>query len=280
MSPDSVLFSPQSLPSPLSLVEAFTEVARRVHSSEDYEGTLRLITKTAARAIGGCDAASLTLLEKTGPVTGAATDRVACDGDLIQYEENEGPCLDAAMELGWVYTPHLADDQRWPRSSTRIANQLGVGSMVSCRLTLDAAPNNTLGGLNLYSMRRDGFGGQDQMMAILLASLGAVVVDASRQQAQLRAAIESRQVIGEAIGILRAQSDVTSAEAFTMLVAASQRMNVKLRDLAQQIHERDFPSRADATPPGVRRVIQADGFAEGAPRGRRADRESGLGRAG
>jgi transcriptional regulator with GAF, ATPase, and Fis domain len=229
-------------PSPQSLVEAFSEVARRVHTSEDYEGTLRLITETAARAIAGCDAVSLTLLERSGPVTRAATDQLARAGDQIQYEENEGPCLDAAMELTWVSTPDLAADPRWPRSSTRIAADLGVGSMFSCRLTLDAAPNHTLGGLNLYSMRRDGFAEQDQMMAILLASLGAVVIDASRQQAQLRAAIQSRQVIGEAIGILRAQSNVTSEEAFTMLTAASQRMNVKLRDIARQIRDGDSPA--------------------------------------
>ncbi len=108
-------------------------------------------------------------------------------------------------------------------------------SLISCRLTLDAAPNHTLGGLNLYSRSVDAYTDEDQMMSILLASLGAVVVDASRQQAHLRAAIESRQVIGEAIGILRSQQNVSSEAAFQMLSNASQRMNVKLRELALKI---------------------------------------------
>ena len=226
--------SPEA-PAPRSLVEAFSEIAQHIHTSEDYEGSMRRITETATHAIPGCRSASLSLLEKDGPVTRAATSQLSHDGDQIQYEEGEGPCLDAAMHERWVHTPNVGESPRWPRSSTRLAAELGVGSMLSCRLTLDAAPRSTLGGLNLYATEVDAFTDEDQMLAILLASLGAVVVDASRQQAHLRAAIESRQVIGEAIGILRAQSDLSRDEAFTMLSKASQRMNVKLRDLAQQI---------------------------------------------
>lgn len=227
--------SPDSAHPSRSLVGAFSEMASHVHSSEDHEESMRRITETARSVIGGCDSASLSLLTKDGPVTRAATSKLSFDGDQIQYDEGEGPCLDAAMKERWVYTPDLGADQRWPRSSVRMASEQGVGSMVSCRLTLDAAPNHTLGGLNIYSQSKDAFSDEDQMLAILLASLGAVVVDGSQQQAHLRAAIESRQVIGEAVGILRAQSKVSSEEGFAMLSAASQRMNVKLRDLAERI---------------------------------------------
>lgn len=245
--------------SPHRVIEAFSEIAKRVHSSEDYEETMFRITETAVSAIGGCAAASLSMIEKAGPpVTHAATDRLARDGDDIQYAEGEGPCLDAAMKQRWVYTPRMADDPRWPRSSARLAGELGVASMFSCRLALDAAPNQTLGGLNLYSRSVDGFADEDQMMAILLSSLGAVVVDASRQQLNLRAAIESRQAIGEAIGILRAQGDMDSDEAFRMLSQASQRMNIKLHQLARRISERSrsghlipraLPSQAEGEAP-------------------------------
>jgi hypothetical protein len=118
-----------------------------------------------------------------------------------------------------------------------LAEELGIGSMFACRLTLDAAPNRTLGGLNLYATAPDAFTMQDQMLGILLSSLGAVVVDAARKQQHLRSAIESRQVIGEAVGLLRAQSNLSSQQAFDMLSKASQRTNVKLRDLARQISE-------------------------------------------
>lgn len=218
------------------LVEAFRKMAARIHSSEDYEDTLARISRTAADTIA-CDAASISTLEPAGPVSHGVTAPLAERGDRIQYEENEGPCLDAAMNERWIYTPDMAAAGQWPKSSRRLMEELGIRSMFSCRLALDAAPHRTLGGLNLYSTKADGFSDDDQLLAILLSSLGAVVVDASRQQANLRAAIESRQVIGEAIGILRAQGDVSSQEAFDILSKASQRMNIKLRDLAKQIAE-------------------------------------------
>jgi hypothetical protein len=220
----------------LPLVDAFREMAAHVHASDDFEVTFARISTTAAQTISGCNAASISTIEEKGPVSHGITDQLAELGDKIQYEENEGPCLDAAMEERWIYTPDMAAaSARWPTSSRRLAGELGVASMFSCRLALDAAPNQTLGGLNLYSRTVDGFSSEDQMLAILLSSLGAVVVDASRQQATLRAAIESRQVIGEAIGILKAHSDLTSDEAFARLSQASQRMNIKLRDLAEKI---------------------------------------------
>jgi ANTAR domain/GAF domain len=229
------------------LIEAFQEMAAHVHASEDHEDTFRRITATAINTITGCDAASISTIEAGKPVTHGSTGELATRGDLVQYAENEGPCLDAAMRERWIYIPDMAKAGKWPQSSRRLVDELGVGSMLSCRLALDAAPNQTLGGINLYSRARHGFTDGDQMLALLLSSLGAVVVDASRQQSHLRAAIESRQLIGEAIGILRAQSGVSSEEAFQILSKASQRMNVKLRDVAKQISEGAATQRK---PPG------------------------------
>jgi transcriptional regulator with GAF, ATPase, and Fis domain len=231
------LYDPSHHDAVHSLIEEFADIARHVHASDDFDGSLARITSTAEQAIGGCEAASISLMTKDGPVTRGATNSLAYEGDAIQYDEGEGPCLDAAMQQRWISTPDLAVDPRWPRSAARLTVQLGVQSMFSCRLTLDAAPNQTLGGLNLYASTPMAFSSQDQMLAILLSSLGAVVIDAARQQENLRAAIASRQVIGEAIGILRAQSNLTSEQAFEKLTRASQRTNVKLRDIAQQIAE-------------------------------------------
>ncbi len=215
------------------------------------------------QAINGCEAASISLLTRDGPVTRGETSTFALHCDEIQYEEREGPSLDASMQDRWVYTPDVTRDARWPRSGARLAEEVGVASLFSCRLALDAAPNQTLGGLNLYAFRRDAFSSEDQMLAILLSSLGAVVLDAARQQENLRAAIESRQVIGEAIGILRAQANVSSEQAFALLSKASQRTNVKLRDLAQQIADGHAPGEITPRPPqrgaGAREGLDSSG---------------------
>lgn len=220
-----------------SLIEEFAAAARRVHVSDDFKGSMARITATAKESIGGCEAASISLLTEERPVTFGATDPLADQGDAIQYAENEGPCMDAAMQETWVSTPDLADNPRWPRSAARLHADLGVRSMFSCRLTLDSATHQPRSGLTLYATVPGAFSTQDQHLAILLASLGAVVVDAARQQEGLRAAIQTRQVIGEAIGILRAKSNLNSEQAFERLSKASQRTNVKVRDLARQIAE-------------------------------------------
>jgi transcriptional regulator with GAF, ATPase, and Fis domain len=241
-------FDPSGHEAVASLIEEFAELARQVHASDDFDDSMSRITATARHAIGGCDSASVSLLTKDGPITRGATDAIASAGDQIQYQTGEGPCLDAAMEERWIYTPNVGIDPRWPRSAAQIGAELGVGSMFSCRMTLDAAPNKTLGGLNLYAMTPEAFSSQDQLLAILLSSLGAVVLDSARQQEQLRAAIATRQVIGEAIGILRAQSNLNSEQAFQLLSRASQRTNVKLRDLAQQITEGSRTGRETVRP--------------------------------
>ena len=51
---------------------------------------------------------------------------------------------------------------------------------------------------------------------------------------QLREALESRDVIGQAKGILMEREKVTADDAFNMLRRASQHLNRKLRDLARR----------------------------------------------
>jgi hypothetical protein len=98
-------------------------------------------------------------------------------------------------------------------------------------------PGTDLGGINLYSTGVDALDEQGRTLGLLLSTLAAVVVDASRREAQLHVALESRAVIGEAVGILRSQSNISGQDAFAMLVHASQRMNVKLREVARDIIE-------------------------------------------
>ena len=52
---------------------------------------------------------------------------------------------------------------------------------------------------------------------------------------QLEAAVQSRAVIDQAKGIIRAQDQCTGDAAFQLLVRASQNRNVKLRLLAEQL---------------------------------------------
>jgi GAF domain-containing protein len=216
------------------LLAAFIETAHSLYASEDLDETLGRVTAAAVDVIGGCDLASVSSLEEGGILTRAATGSLARDVDAIQYASGEGPCLDAAHRVPFVYTADMAADHRWPRFSDQAAAH-GIKSLVSCRLAVAADPDHTLGSINLYGRARDAFDPNDRLLAMLFAAHATVVLDASRRQAHLRQAMESRDVIGQAKGILMSQTNVTSDEAFDQLRRASQRMNVKLRDLAERV---------------------------------------------
>jgi len=151
-----------------SLIVEFADLARQVQSSDDFDASLRRLTSTAVQAVSGCEAASVSLITKDRPLTFAATDPIADLGDQIQYDEGEGPCLDAALLETWVSTPDLSVDPRWPRSAARMSRELGVGSMFSGRMTVDGERSKTIGGLNLYATSPHAFTAQDQMLAALL----------------------------------------------------------------------------------------------------------------
>ncbi len=214
-------------------------MVQALYSSNDLDETLSRVVSCAVDELAACDFASVTTIENGRPVTRASTHEIALAADALQYAEGEGPCLDAATRERWVLTPDVLKDSRWPRFSSRLAAELSVHSMLAARLCVESSPERSLGSLNLYSSRRGAFDDEQRDLGLILASVASVAGDAARTQTQLQAAIQTRSVIGEAIGILRVQSNLSSEAAFEVLSRASQRMNIKLRDVAAEIVSRD-----------------------------------------
>ena len=217
------------------VVLAFADTARSLYASEDLNDTLARITAAALDVIGGCAMASVSVLDGTRVSTWAATDSAATRADALQYKLGEGPCLDAARTARLVHTPDTANDRRWPQFASRVAAELAVGSMLSCRLSVLTDRERVVGSLNLYGTQPHAFSEEDVGVALLLGVHAGAVVTASLDQANMREAIQSRDVIGQAKGILMERFKVTADEAFDRLRHSSQSMNVKLRDLAENL---------------------------------------------
>ena len=219
------------------VLEAFGETARSLYASEDLDATLRRITDAALNLAEGCATASVSVIGGTGIKTWAATDKIAHQADDIQYSLGEGPSLDAANTTRLVYSPDTSTDTRWPRFASRVATELGICSIVSCRLSVLTERERVIGALNLYGTAPHAFTEEDVGVALLLGVHAGAVVAAALDHAQLREAIGSRDVIGQAKGILMERFRITADEAFGRLRLASQRMNLKLRDLARELTE-------------------------------------------
>jgi AmiR/NasT family two-component response regulator len=84
-----------------------------------------------------------------------------------------------------------------------------------------------------------------------------VLAQTQRLAAQLQAALSSRAVIDQAIGVVMSRSGATAAEAFDVLRARSQNDHVKLAEVARRLVEdavrrarRRHYAAGDGPPPG------------------------------
>jgi hypothetical protein len=222
---------------PEEVGRALEAVALHVHGAEDVEDTLLRLTVLATQMVAGCDVASLSLLRGERLETVAATEEVARRLDAWQYEDGEGPCVDSARAQDCTYVADLVDDTRWPVFSRLAAEEFGRGSVLSCQLTRVDQPDDRTGALNMYARRPDAFTESDGLVGLLLAAYAGALVDAAKDRADLHRALASRDVIGQAKGILMARRGLSDQEAFDELVQVSQRLNIKLREVARLVSD-------------------------------------------
>lgn len=216
----------------VELAETFGTIARTLLAANDVEETLDTIVTLAVRTIEGCDLAAVTLVEGRSLRTAAGTGELPARVDAIQYETGEGPCLDAIREHEVFGSGDLACDPRWPRFSSRAHAETGVTSMLGIRLF---AEEDTMGALNLYSMQPKAFAEEALAIGSVFAAHAGVALSSAREEANLKAAIASRDLIGQAKGILMSTEHITSERAFDELRVASQQLNRKLRDVASEV---------------------------------------------
>jgi GAF domain-containing protein len=205
---------------------------------ESLETVLQRVVELACGSIGGCDLASVTSMTEAKPVTIVFTDPVAEQIDNAQYDSDDGPCLQAHRERRVVSVPSMTDGESWSEFRAA-ADRHGVRSSLSLPL---AAGDVHVGALNLYSRAAHAFDSVAPDAAVLFASQAAAAVWNARAFEQTRAfvknleaALETRDMIGTAKGIVMANEKLGPDEAMAFLRRVSQHRNVKLRDLAVEV---------------------------------------------
>jgi GAF domain-containing protein len=196
------------------------------------------IVQISREAMPGSDATSITLIRDDRAYTAAYDGQLAMDADEMQYARGYGPCLDAGRAGELFVVEDMSTEQRWPDWARQVSER-GVGSSLSVPLPFQGA---TIGALNNYSTRPRGFGEADVALGVEVAAFVAIAVGnaeaaarATNDVTNMRQAMASRAVIEQAKGILMERYKVTAEQAFTLLTHASQRNNVKLRDVAEEL---------------------------------------------
>lgn len=210
----------------------FAEVARSLAEQTGRRDTLRRIVDLATQTVPGAQYAAVSLVESRRKVaTVTYTEDICCRVDEVQYETGQGPCLDAIFERDTVLINDLTGTGEWPEFADR-AVALGVRSMLSFRLFVEG---DTAGALNLYSLDTGAFSETSIATGGVFAAHAAVAWDHAKEVEGLQRAIATREVIGQAQGVLMSSRKITSDVAFDLLRTASQHRNVKLHTVAQEV---------------------------------------------
>jgi GAF domain-containing protein len=223
-----------------SFAEQLADAARSMQGWSSTQLTLEKVVLVATEIIQGCDLVGISVVHSDGIDTPAGTDEKLKRIDELQFVLKEGPCFDALHVHEIVHSRDLANDKRWPTWGPLVAKEVGVASIVSYRLytTLD-----TLGAMNLYSVTPDAFDADDINNGHALAAHVGVALAASQNAEHLEMAITNRTVIGRAEGILMERFDMPPAQAFAVLRRVSQRRNVRLNRVAEDlVRTRETPT--------------------------------------
>jgi GAF domain-containing protein len=198
------------------------------------------------QAIPGADAVGVTLVStdefrrpqvQTSAVTAAFVEEI----DALQYGEiKEGPCITCMQSRRPGVSGSLGSDRRWPHFGGRVA-RMGVHSVLALPLIVG---NQLMGAINSYAHERDSFTDHAVELATQFAAPAAVslynahlLAGARERTQQLQQALETRSVIDQAVGIIRARTGVNNDEAFERLTRMSQTANTKLYLVAERLVE-------------------------------------------
>ena len=219
-------------PTPEGLGTVMGQIARTLHEEHgDVDRTLHSITSAAVRTVPGAEFASISLVTARRVHPRGATSELAEEIDGLQTEYDQGPCLDSLRGHNTVRVDDFTTEGRWPRFAAEAARR-GARSLLSFQLFTEGI---SLGALNLYATVPRAFDTESETIGQIFASHAAIALSAARQEENLRHALDGRDLIGQAKGILMERYRLTAPGAFELLVRASTHTNRKLLDIAEEL---------------------------------------------
>jgi ANTAR domain-containing protein/GAF domain-containing protein len=218
---------------PADLAHLLGALAVKIQDQPDKHATLKAIVDSAVALVPGARWAGISLIDGRRVRAEVPSDELVAELDEAQSTLDEGPCLSALREMRTVHVDDMAEETRWPRFS-ELALRRGARSMLAFQLFVR---RGNLGALNLYGDRAGAFTDESLFIGELLAQHASVALMGATTESQLRSAVASRDLIGQAKGLLMLRNDIDGVQAFRLLLEASQDTNMKLVDVAAWLVE-------------------------------------------
>ena len=213
---------------PLDVVAALTQVSRDLATFEDLQSALQTLASVASGSVPLVDhvGISTSATADAAPVV-VGSDDVALALERLQQELGQGPALQAGRG-DVVRVDSWAEERRWQRVAPAVVD-LGVRSSVAVPVRVES---RTAGVLSLWSASAEALPEETGQLAELFAAQAGLALGHARRIENLNAALQSRTVIGLALGIVMQRLDLDEDTAFAYLTRMSATTETKLRDVA------------------------------------------------
>jgi hypothetical protein len=136
---------------------------------------------------------------------------------------------------------HIADlnaEQRWLCYRQLALEQTPVRSILSFELFVDGS---SMSALNFYADRPHAFNAESVELGTVYATHIALAWSMMRREDQFRSALASRDIIGQAKGVVMERFNLDSVEAFELLRRLSQQSNIRLVEIAAAFIDSEHP---------------------------------------
>ncbi|MDT5387439.1 MAG: hypothetical protein QOE04_1080 [Mycobacterium sp.] len=226
---DHKLLSHKRHDEPVQLTIA--ELAGALARGAGIEEVLTKLTLASLALVPSADYAKISIIDNNGLFSLAATSQLAASLDIAQQAARQGPCLEAISARKTIRCDDLETDARWPRFAPH-ATTAGVRSVLSSPIDISGDTGATL---SLFGVRAEAFVAESETVGAILAHHAAIALVHDKHERQFRAALATRDVIGQAKGIVMERFGVDATRAFGMLAAISQDTSTPVRDLAVRL---------------------------------------------
>jgi hypothetical protein len=230
---------------PAEVVAAHLRIAEIVQElygrgDVDSDTVIAELAEHAAVEIPGAQYAGVTVTRNGRHIdTPAATHKWPILLDEIQQRHREGPCLTAAWEEKTIHVKDLETDERFPLYARDVLAETPIRSVMSFQMWI---AGETMGALNVYAESPNVFGTETREIGLVFAAHSSVAWNAARRDEQFKKALASRDVIGQAKGMLMERYSVSAIQAFDLLRKLSQDSNTPLIQIAADLVEKQQSS--------------------------------------
>lgn len=237
----AVLGTPDTGPAGRRLAHALGRFALDMQGQHSASSLQRIIVEASLAIIPATRWANIWLTEGRGLILAEPPPSVIAELDRLQRELDDGPCLTTLREHRIVRVDDITTTRRW-RAFTDTAAARGVRTILSIRLRVR---HQTLGALNLYGDHAGAFTDDAVDTADILAQHAAVALANVVTETQYQSALSTRDIIGQAKGILMHRQKLAAPQAFSLLVHTSQQSNTKLVTVAKNVVEQHHAGLSD-----------------------------------